>query len=103
MYSGKIDATGPRYCPSVEDKVVRFSDNPSHQLFLEPEWNNSKQIYINGFSTSMPEDVQIKALRTIVGLENCEIIIKSENETGLFSYKSSNDSELSLKPNLIPS
>ena len=74
MYSGKIDATGPRYCPSVEDKVVRFSDNPSHQLFLEPEWNNSKQIYINGFSTSMPEDVQIKALRTITGLENCEII-----------------------------
>ena len=74
MYSGKIDATGPRYCPSVEDKVVRFSDNPSHQLFLEPEWDNSNQIYINGFSTSMPEEVQKKALRTIVGLEECELI-----------------------------
>ena len=74
MYSGKIDATGPRYCPSVEDKVVRFSSNPSHQLFLEPEWNESKQIYINGFSTSMPEEVQIKALRTIVGLEECELV-----------------------------
>tara|TARA_X000001036_G_scaffold434755_1_gene474703 strand:- start:2203 stop:4014 length:1812 start_codon:yes stop_codon:yes gene_type:complete len=74
MYSGKIDATGPRYCPSVEDKVVRFSNNPSHQLFLEPEWDRSKQIYINGFSTSMPEDVQIKALRTIVGLEECELV-----------------------------
>ena len=69
MYSGKIDATGPRYCPSVEDKVVRFSENPSHQLFLEPEWDNSKQIYINGFSTSMPEKVQIKSLQTIPGLE----------------------------------
>jgi len=103
MYSGKIDATGPRYCPSVEDKVVRFSENPSHQLFLEPEWDNSKQIYINGFSTSMPESVQIKALRTISGLENCEIIrpgyaieydyfptyqlkstLESKNVTGLF-------------------
>tara|TARA_Y100001978_G_scaffold37631_1_gene33602 strand:+ start:353 stop:2167 length:1815 start_codon:yes stop_codon:yes gene_type:complete len=103
MYSGKIDATGPRYCPSVEDKVVRFSQNPSHQLFLEPEWDNSKQIYINGFSTSMPESVQIKALRTISGLENCEIIrpgyaieydyfptyqlkstLESKNVTGLF-------------------
>ena len=74
MYSGKIDATGPRYCPSVEDKVVRFSENPSHQLFLEPEWDNSKQIYINGFSTSMPEKVQIKSLQTIPGLEGCELI-----------------------------
>ena len=74
MYSGKIDAAGPRYCPSVEDKVVRFADNPSHQLFLEPEWNNAKQIYINGFSTSMPEEIQKKALRTIVGLEECEFV-----------------------------
>jgi len=74
MYSGKINATGPRYCPSVEDKVVRFSNNPSHQLFLEPEWGNSKQIYVNGFSTSMPEKVQKEALRTIAGLEECELI-----------------------------
>jgi len=74
MYSGKINATGPRYCPSVEDKVVRFAGRDSHQLFLEPEWENSKQIYINGFSTSLPEDVQLKALRTIDGLKGCELI-----------------------------
>jgi tRNA uridine 5-carboxymethylaminomethyl modification enzyme len=74
MYSGKINATGPRYCPSVEDKVVRFSDRLSHQLFLEPEWADSKQIYVNGFSTSMPEDVQIQALRTVRGLEACELV-----------------------------
>ena len=74
MYSGKIKAAGPRYCPSVEDKVVRFADRPSHHLFLEPEWLDSNQIYVNGFSTSMPEDVQIKALQTIPGLETCELI-----------------------------
>jgi tRNA uridine 5-carboxymethylaminomethyl modification enzyme len=74
MYSGKINATGPRYCPSVEDKVVRFAERESHQLFLEPEWKNSKQIYINGFSTSLPEEVQLEALRTIDGLQECELI-----------------------------
>ena len=74
MYSGKINAIGPRYCPSVEDKVVRFEDKSSHQLFLEPEWNNSKQIYVNGFSTSMPEEIQIESLKTIKGLENVELI-----------------------------
>ena len=74
MYSGKINAIGPRYCPSVEDKVVRFANKDSHQLFLEPEWENSQQIYVNGFSTSMPEDVQTKALRTIKGLEKTELI-----------------------------
>ena len=74
MYSGKINAIGPRYCPSVEDKVVRFADKDSHQLFLEPEWNNSKQIYVNGFSTSMPEEVQVEALKTIKGLENVRLI-----------------------------
>ena len=74
MYSGQINAIGPRYCPSVEDKVVRFADKESHQLFLEPEWNNSKQIYVNGFSTSMPEEVQIKSLKSIKGLENIELI-----------------------------
>ncbi len=74
MYSGKIDGVGPRYCPSVEDKVVRFSEKDSHQLFLEPEWNNSNQIYLNGFSTSMPEEVQIRALQTIQGLESVKLI-----------------------------
>ena len=74
MYSGKIDAIGPRYCPSIEDKVVRFADRDSHQLFLEPEWSSSKQIYVNGFSTSMPEKIQVSALKSIQGLENVELI-----------------------------
>ena len=74
MYSGSISAEGPRYCPSIEDKIVRFQDRPSHQLFLEPEWLNSNQIYLNGFSTSMPESVQISALKAIKGLENVELI-----------------------------
>ncbi len=74
MYSGKIDAAGPRYCPSIEDKVVRFEKSPSHSLFLEPEWLGSDQIYVSGFSTSLPEKIQIKALKTIKGLENVELI-----------------------------
>ena len=74
MFSGKINAVGPRYCPSIEDKMVRFSNRNSHQLFLEPEWINSKQIYLNGFSTSMPESVQIEALQSIQALENVELI-----------------------------
>ena len=74
MFSGKIKGVGPRYCPSIEDKVVRFSHRESHQLFLEPEWTNAKQIYINGFSTSMPEEVQLEALRSIRALKNVELI-----------------------------
>jgi tRNA uridine 5-carboxymethylaminomethyl modification enzyme len=74
MFSGKISGVGPRYCPSVEDKIVRFEDKPQHQLFLEPEWENANQIYINGFSTSLPETTQLKALRSIKGLEKIELI-----------------------------
>ena len=74
MFSGKISGVGPRYCPSIEDKVVRFEDKLQHQLFLEPEWENSNQIYINGFSTSLSESIQIEALRTIVGLEKINLI-----------------------------
>ena len=74
MFSGKIKGVGPRYCPSIEDKVVRFASRPSHQLFLEPEWNNSKQIYLNGFSTSMPESVQIAALQSIDALKNVKLV-----------------------------
>ena len=72
MFSGDIGGVGPRYCPSIEDKVHRFSHRNSHGLFLEPEWENSDQIYLNGFSTSLPEDIQIKALREIEGLEKVE-------------------------------
>ena len=74
LFTGKIKGIGPRYCPSIEDKIFRFSDRDSHQIFLEPEWENSNQVYLNGFATSMPLDIQIKALHTIPGLENAEII-----------------------------
>ena len=67
MFSGDIGGMGPRYCPSIEDKVHRFIDKDSHGLFLEPEWENSDQIYLNGFSTSLPEKIQIKALKEIPG------------------------------------
>ena len=70
MFSGDIGGVGPRYCPSIEDKVHKFSDRDSHGLFLEPEWENSDQIYLNGFSTSLPEEIQLKALRQIPALEN---------------------------------
>ncbi len=72
MFSGQIKGVGPRYCPSIEDKIFKFSEKESHLLFLEPEWVGSDQIYTNGFSTSLPEDIQIKALRSVKGLENVE-------------------------------
>lgn len=74
MFSGKIKGVGPRYCPSIEDKIFRFKERDSHHLFLEPEWSGSDQIYVNGFSTSLPEQTQKKALRTIRGLESVEFI-----------------------------
>ena len=73
MYSGMISGVGPRYCPSIEDKVERFSEKDSHQIFLEPEGLDSNLIYPNGISTSLPEDIQKKFLRTIPGLEKVEI------------------------------
>ncbi|MCF8565706.1 tRNA uridine-5-carboxymethylaminomethyl(34) synthesis enzyme MnmG [Alicyclobacillus tolerans] len=74
MYSGQIQGTGPRYCPSIEDKVVRFKERPSHQVFLEPEGKDTAEWYVQGLSTSLPEDVQIRLLRTIPGLENVEMM-----------------------------
>jgi len=74
MFSGEIAGVGPRYCPSIEDKVHRFSHHESHMLFLEPEWKNSDQIYLNGFSTSLPEDIQLSALKTIPGLALVEFL-----------------------------
>ena len=74
MFSGDIAGAGPRYCPSIEDKIHRFSHHDSHMLFLEPEWKNSDQIYLNGFSTSLPEDVQLSALRKIPGLGLVEFL-----------------------------
>lgn len=74
MYSGQIHSAGPRYCPSIEDKVVRFADKPQHQLFLEPEGRNTQEVYVNGVSTSLPRDVQDAMFRLIPGLENAEIM-----------------------------
>ena len=74
MYSGEITGVGPRYCPSIEDKVQRFSHHPSHLLFLEPEWKNSDQIYINGFSTSLPEEAQLNSLSQIEAFKNIEFL-----------------------------
>ncbi|QSO47723.1 tRNA uridine-5-carboxymethylaminomethyl(34) synthesis enzyme MnmG [Alicyclobacillus mengziensis] len=74
MYSGQIEGTGPRYCPSIEDKVVRFGERDSHQIFLEPEGKETAEWYVQGLSTSLPEDVQLQVLRTIPGLEKAEML-----------------------------
>ncbi len=74
LFSGKIMGTGPRYCPSIEDKVVRFSDKPSHQVFVEPQGRDTDEMYIDGMSSSMPEDVQVRMYRTVPGLENARIV-----------------------------
>ncbi|WP_027076519.1 tRNA uridine-5-carboxymethylaminomethyl(34) synthesis enzyme MnmG [Maribacter antarcticus] len=70
MFNGRIQSIGPRYCPSIEDKIHRFADKDSHQMFIEPEGWNTVEVYVNGFSTSLPEDVQFKALRSVVGFES---------------------------------
>lgn len=74
MFRGLIQGVGPRYCPSIEDKVVRFSENPSHHIFIEPEGLGTYEVYIQGFSSSLPADVQVKMLRTLPGLENAHVI-----------------------------
>ncbi len=73
MFNGRIQGLGPRYCPSIEDKINRFADKNEHQLFVEPEGRNTVEIYLNGFSSSLPEDVQYKALKLIPGFENCKM------------------------------
>ena len=74
MYSGNIHGIGPRYCPSIEDKIVRFADKPRHQLFLEPLGADTEEMYLQGFSTSMPEDVQVQMLHSLVGFEHAEMM-----------------------------
>lgn len=74
MFRGLIQGVGPRYCPSIEDKVVRFSENPSHHIFIEPEGLGTYEVYIQGFSSSLPADIQVKMLRTLPGLENAHVI-----------------------------
>ena len=74
LYSGVIEGTGPRYCPSIEDKVVRFADKERHQIFVEPEGEDTNELYISGMSSSLPEDVQVAMYRTLPGMENCRIM-----------------------------
>ena len=74
VYGGWVDAKGPRYCPSIEDKIVRFADKESHQIFIEPEGRDIPELYIQGFSTGLPESLQLQMLRTLPGLENCKIM-----------------------------
>jgi tRNA uridine 5-carboxymethylaminomethyl modification enzyme len=74
MYSGEIEGTGPRYCPSIEDKIVRFSDKPRHQIFLEPEGRQTLEMYVQGLSTSMPEDVQLEILHSIPGMQQAKMM-----------------------------
>lgn len=74
MYSGAVRGTGPRYCPSIEDKIVRFNDKPRHQIFLEPEGRDTEEVYVQGLSTSLPEYIQNEMMRTVPGLENAEIM-----------------------------
>lgn len=74
MFNGRIKSLGPRYCPSIEDKINRFADKDRHQLFVEPEGWNTIEVYVNGFSTSLPEDIQFKALRTVEGFENVKFL-----------------------------
>jgi tRNA uridine 5-carboxymethylaminomethyl modification enzyme len=73
MYGGHIEGLGPRYCPSIEDKVVKFADKSRHQVFLEQEGWDTDELYVQGMSTSLPEDVQLAFLKTIPGLEECQI------------------------------
>ena len=73
MFSGRIQGLGPRYCPSIEDKIDRFSEKDRHQIFVEPEGWNTVEIYVNGFSTSLPEDVQLKALKKIPGFKDVKM------------------------------
>src|SRR5712692_11680824 len=74
LYSGQIEGIGPRYCPSIEDKIVKFPDKTRHQIFLEPEGLDTYEIYVNGMSTSMPIDVQTKVVASVPGLEGAEMI-----------------------------
>ena len=74
LYSGRIEGTGPRYCPSIEDKIVKFADKAAHQVFLEPEGRHTEEFYVNGLSTSLPYDVQVEFIRSIPGMENAELM-----------------------------
>ena len=99
MFAGRIQGVGPRYCPSIEDKIDRFSEKNAHQLFIEPEGRDTCEIYINGFSSSLPEDVQYKALREIPGLENAKMF--RPGYAIEYDYFPPTQLQLSLETNLV--
>ena len=98
MYSGEIEGIGPRYCPSIEDKVVRFEDKESHQIFLEPEGISTDEIYVNGFSTCLPFEVQYEMVRTIKGCENAEILRPAYAVEYDFAFPTQLKNTLETKP-----
>src|SRR5437667_4105290 len=97
MYSGVIEGVGPRYCPSIEDKIVKFPENERHQIFLEPEGIATDEIYVNGFSTCPPFAVQVSLVRTIVGCENAEIMRPAYAVEYDFAFPTQLDSSLEAK------
>lgn len=97
LYSGRIEGVGPRYCPSIEDKIVKFADKDRHQIFLEPEGIATDEIYVNGFSTSLPFDVQVDLVRTIVGCENAEILRPAYAVEYDFAFPTQLNSSLEVK------
>lgn len=99
MFSGQISSIGPRYCPSIEDKIFRFNDKPKHHIFLEPEGNGTDEVYPNGFSTSLPEEVQIEAIRTITGLE--EVILTKPGYAIEYDYCPASQIKASLETRRI--
>jgi len=99
MFSGQIDSIGPRYCPSIEDKIHRFNEKPRHQIFLEPEGNGTDEVYTNGFSTSLPEDVQREAIKTVIGLE--EAIITKPGYAIEYDYCPAHQIKATLETKLV--
>lgn len=97
MYSGVIEGVGPRYCPSIEDKIVKFADKERHQIFLEPEGYATDEIYVNGFSTSLPFEVQVQLVQTIIGCENAEILRPAYAVEYDFAFPTQLDSSLETK------
>ena len=98
MYSGEIEGVGPRYCPSIEDKIVRFADKERHQIFLEPDGISTAEMYVNGFSTCLPFDVQFEMVRTIVGCENAEILRPAYAVEYDFAFPTQLKNTLETKP-----
>ena len=100
LYTGAIKSAGPRYCPSIETKIVRFADKPAHQVFIEPEGRNTNEMYVQGMSTSLPEDVQIAMLRTLPGMENVQVMRAGYAIEYDFVYPS--QLKLSLETKIVP-